>query len=123
MQSKSRFRRRLTAEQVDQIYTNRIDKIRKLIGEKIGALPGGSAGRANLERLQSLSSEALVDDLFSRGNPNPDRIGCPSRDALRALARKERNIGDPAYDHLGECSPCYVEVLALKQAAAARSRG
>ncbi len=45
-----------------------------------------------------MSSEALVDDLFSRGNPNPERIGCPARDVLVALARKERAIGDPAYD-------------------------
>jgi hypothetical protein len=36
---------------------------------------------------------------------------------LVALARRERPIGDPAYDHLSECSPCYLEVRALKQVA------
>lgn len=58
-----------------------------------------------------------IDEVFGRGNPNPDRIGCPSHDVLVALARRERPIGDPAYDHLSECSPCYLEVRALKEAA------
>ena len=58
-----------------------------------------------------------IDEVFGRGNPNPDRIGCPHHDVLVALARRERPIGDPAYDHLSECSPCYLEVRALKEAA------
>ena len=58
-----------------------------------------------------------IDEVFGRGNPNPDRIGCPPHDVLVALARRERPIGDPAYDHLSECSPCYLEVRALKEAA------
>ena len=58
-----------------------------------------------------------IDEVFGRGNPNPDRIGCPPHDVLVALARRDRPIGDPAYDHLSECSPCYLEVRALKQAA------
>lgn len=58
-----------------------------------------------------------IDDVFGRANPNPDRIGCPPRDVLVALARRERPIGDPAYDHLSECSPCYLEVRALNEAA------
>ena len=58
-----------------------------------------------------------IDEVFGRGNPNPDRIGCPPHEVLVALARRERPIGDPAYDHLSECSPCYLEVRALKEAA------
>jgi hypothetical protein len=41
---------------------------------------------------------------------------------LVALARRERPIGDPAYDHLSECSPCYLEVRALKETAALQRR-
>jgi hypothetical protein len=63
-----------------------------------------------------------IDEVFGRGNPNPDRIGCPPHDVLVALARRERPIGDPAYDHLSECSPCYLEVRALKQAADSQRR-
>lgn len=58
-----------------------------------------------------------IDEVFGRAHPNPDRIGCPSHDVLVALARRERPMGDPAYGHLAECSPCYLEVRALKEAA------
>lgn len=49
------------------------------------------------------------DRLFGGANPNPDRIGCPPSDVLRALATKQRPIGDAAYEHLTKCSPCYRE--------------
>jgi hypothetical protein len=111
------WRRRLTPEDVDQFYTLSVEKIRQLIKERMSALPQGSARRATLVRLEDLSDDALVDDLFSSGHPNPTRRGCPSRDVLVALARKERPIGDPAYDHVANCSPCWVEVRDLKQTA------
>jgi hypothetical protein len=50
-----------------------------------------------------------MDEVFSRANPNPQRIGCPPRETLIALARKEKGLGDPAYEHLTQCSPCYLE--------------
>jgi hypothetical protein len=69
------------------------------------------------DELPRLKRPDEIDDVFGRANPNPDRIGCPPRDVLVALARRERPIGDPAYDHLSECSPCYLEVRGLKEAA------
>src|SRR5438067_2068924 len=59
--------------------------------------------------------EDELDEMFGRGNPNPRRIGCPPRDVLIALARRERPISDPLYEHLGNCSPCYREGRALQQ--------
>ncbi len=109
------WRRRLTSEDIDEFYARSIEKTRELIKERFRALPEASAKRVTLERLQCLSDEALVDDLFASGHPNPGRIGCPSRDVLIALARKERAIGDPAYDHVATCSPCWVEVRDLKR--------
>jgi hypothetical protein len=109
--------RRLTSEDIDEFYARSIGKTRGLIKRRLSVLPEGSAKRASLERLQSLSDEALVDDLFSSGHPNPERIGCPPRDVLIALARKERAISDPGYDHIAKCSPCWVEVRDLKQSA------
>ena len=50
-----------------------------------------------------------IDEVLSRANPNPERIGCPPRDALIGLARRAQPIGDPAYEHLVKCSPCYCE--------------
>ena len=62
------------------------------------------------------------DELFGRAYPNPDRVGCPSRADLIALARRQRPIGDPAYDHIKECSPCYLEGRAIQEADASRRR-
>ena len=42
---------------------------------------------------------------------------------LVSLSRRELPIGDPAYDHLSKCSPCYQEVRALQQADAAALTG
>jgi hypothetical protein len=48
-----------------------------------------------------------IDALFGAANPNPARSGCPSSEILAALARREREMDDPAYVHLTQCSPCY----------------
>lgn len=58
-----------------------------------------------------------IDEVFSRANPNPDRIGCPPRETLVRLARRQQPIGDPAYEHLAKCSPCYREFRELQEAA------
>jgi hypothetical protein len=64
-----------------------------------------------------------IDVVFGLANPtNPDRVGCPSRDALVALSRRERPIGDLAYDHLTRCSPCYLDVRTLQEADARERR-
>jgi hypothetical protein len=55
-----------------------------------------------------------IDELLSRANPNPDRVGCPPRATLLALARRARPIEDPGYEHLVKCSPCYREFRALQ---------
>lgn len=55
-----------------------------------------------------------IDELLSRANPNPDRVGCPPRATLLALSRRARPIEDPGYEHLVKCSPCYREFRALQ---------
>jgi hypothetical protein len=79
-----------------------------------------SSGRR--EGLARLAHPTEFDELFGRGYPNPDRVGCPSREDLIALARRERPIGDPAYNHLKECSPCYLEGRAIQEADALQYR-
>jgi hypothetical protein len=63
--------------------------------------------------------ENEMDLLLGRALPNPKREGCPTREVLVSLSRREVPIGDPAYDHLSKCSPCYQEFRALQQAEAA----
>ena len=112
-----RRRRLLTAEDVDATYARSIEKMRQLIREKLKGVPQGTARRAVLESLNGLSSDALVEEIFSHGHPNPERKGCPSHDVLVSLARRERPIGDPAYDHLFKCSPCWLAVRELEEMA------
>src|SRR5206468_5037990 len=57
-----------------------------------------------------------IDEVLGRANPNPGRTGCPPHEVLTALARRTRPIGDPAYEHLVKCSPCYREFRALQRA-------
>ena len=61
------------------------------------------------------TAETDIDLVLGNANPNPTRTGCPSDDVLTALARRERSVDDPAYDHLTKCSPCYRRVRALQQ--------
>ena len=67
--------------------------------------------------LGGLKQPDEIDEVFGRAHPNPERIGCPSHEVLVSLARREVPMGDPAYGHLAECSPCYLEVRVLKQTA------
>ena len=55
-----------------------------------------------------------IDEVLSWANPNPERGGCQSRETLIALASREQPLGDPAYEHLLKCSPCYRDFTALK---------
>ena len=63
--------------------------------------------------------ENEMDLLLGRAHPNPTREGCPPRDLLVSLSRRELPIGDSAYEHFSKCSPCYQELRALQQADAA----
>jgi hypothetical protein len=48
-----------------------------------------------------------LDEVLGGANPNPERTGCPPVEVLRAVARRQRPIDDPAYEHVARCSPCY----------------
>jgi len=63
--------------------------------------------------------ENEMDLVLGRAHPNPMREGCPPRELLVSLSRRELPIGDPAYEHFSKCSPCYQELRALQQADAA----
>lgn len=65
-----------------------------------------------------LTPQALddLDEVFGSVNPNPERKGCPPREVLLALSRGGPPVGDPNYEHLTECSPCYLEFRSFQQA-------
>lgn len=67
-------------------------------------------------------SDDEFDEVFAYGNPNPGRVGCPSREVLIALSRRDRPIGDPGYEHIVNCSPCYREFRTFQRAKTALMR-
>ncbi len=56
-----------------------------------------------------------IDEILSRASPNLERIGCPPRDKVIRLARRAQPLGDPAYEHLVKCPPCYREFRAMQE--------
>ena len=58
----------------------------------------------------------LIEKFFLHANPNPERVGCPGEDTLKAIAANTLSVQDPARLHLASCSPCYAEFQQLKEA-------
>lgn len=49
-------------------------------------------------------------------HPNPERVGCPRKSALRTLAANPEAIGlDSILDHVRQCAACLDELRALRQ--------
>lgn len=59
-------------------------------------------------------AEDEIDEVLGGANPNPERVGCPGPETLAKLADRSLPIGDPAYEHLVKCSPCYREFRTLQ---------
>ena len=53
------------------------------------------------------------------GFPNPDRIGCPGSETLKAIAFRKLDLprSSQYIDHFGECSPCFSEYIAFREQA------
>ena len=78
----------------------------------------GPLTRSDEARLLKAAQRVLLQGEF----PNPVRTGCPDREILRAIAFRELPLEQVAgwVDHLGFCSPCYVEYDALRRQAVSR---
>ena len=59
-------------------------------------------------------AEDEIDIVFGFAHPNPSRIGCCSEAELVELAHRRRPMDDPAYTHVGQCSPCYRKLRAIQ---------
>jgi hypothetical protein len=64
----------------------------------------------------TFQAENEVDLLLGGAHPNPTREGCPPREALIALTRRQVPVGDAVGEHVSQCSPCYREMRAIQQA-------
>jgi len=50
---------------------------------------------------------AAFETVVRRDFPNPERIGCPGPDRLRALAAGLRDESALVLTHIRECAPCF----------------
>jgi hypothetical protein len=87
-----------------------VQKLRMLIKEKAAHAPSRSPEQYRLQEMLELSDDALLDTIYSSVEANPDRVGCPPREALRELAVRKRPLSDPLWDHVMECAPCRTDV-------------
>jgi hypothetical protein len=87
-----------------------VQKLRALLKEKAAQAPSGSPEQYRLQEMLELSDDALLDTIYSSVEANPDRVGCPPREALRELAVRKRPLSDPLWDHVMECAPCRTDV-------------
>jgi hypothetical protein len=69
-------------------------------------------------RLIKASQRVLLDG----GYPNPNRVGCPGVEALKVLAQRKADLrqSEQAVLHIGGCSPCFIEYMALQKQATRR---
>jgi hypothetical protein len=56
----------------------------------------------------------MFRETFEKRHPNPDRVGCPGTEKLRALAFHEQlPEAEGVVTHITRCSPCYTEYSAF----------
>ncbi|MEP7309344.1 MAG: hypothetical protein ABJA98_27895 [Acidobacteriota bacterium] len=87
-----------------------VERLRQVIAAKAKAAPPGSPEQQRLLDKLQLADEALLDDIYSHVDANPDRVGCPPQAVLVELATRVRPVTDPLWEHVIHCSPCTVEV-------------
>lgn len=64
-----------------------------------------------------------IEFILLNGFPNPERQGCPPSEVIQALGNRELGHDHPAWQHIWNCSPCYGEFKALRDARLARVEG
>jgi hypothetical protein len=60
---------------------------------------------------QAKHDERIVQQAFLDAFPNPERIGCPGDDVIRAIARKKIDSDESVRRHMRRCSPCSQDLL------------
>jgi hypothetical protein len=47
--------------------------------------------------------------------PNPERVGCPSREVLKQAASSPMHAAQSILDHIAKCAPCLQEYDRLRR--------
>lgn len=76
-------------------------------------------------------TEFEVDELVRRCKdvclheyPNPDRVGCPTDEAIERLANEDQDLlrNDELISHVASCSPCFRKHVACREQMRSRNR-
>ena len=76
-------------------------------------------------------TEVEVDELVRKCKdvclneyPNPDRVGCPSDEAIERLAHEDQDLlrNDELISHVASCSPCFRKHVACREQMRSRNR-
>jgi hypothetical protein len=77
--------------------------------------PNSSLSKREEDSLVEAGRRVLVNG----GYPNPDRVGCPRSQVLKAIAERKMDLrlAEEWVLHLGSCSPCFIEYSAFRKQA------
>ncbi len=67
-----------------------------------------------MKRNSQIDEERLLKfgkHYLSEAFPNPDRVGCPSEDALRLAAFEPQKADSAVGEHLASCAPCFTRYM------------
>ncbi len=72
---------------------------------------------------EPLDDDNPIEEILLHGFPNPERVGCPPPETIRALAERRIGRDDPAWDHIWHCSPCFKDFKEIRDARLAAIEG
>lgn len=64
-----------------------------------------------------------IEEILLQAFPNPERVGCPPPETIRALGERRIGRDDPAWDHIWHCSPCFADFKKIRDARLAEVEG
>jgi hypothetical protein len=92
-----------------------VDQLRAIL--RTSELKCGYEGRKSEQKFNRLRDH--FQDLILQAYPNPGRDGCRGGTAVTEYARRaaawDKIEGEPDYEHIIHCSPCYREFLDARE--------
>jgi hypothetical protein len=70
--------------------------------------------------LDPIGEDNPIEEILLTGFPNPERKGCPSPEIIEALGNRQLGRDHPTWQHIWNCSPCYTDFKAMRDARLAR---
>jgi hypothetical protein len=70
--------------------------------------------------VEPIGDDNPIEAILLTAFPNPERIGCPSAEMIKAMANQQIGRDDPAWNHLWNCSPCFKDFKVVRDARVAR---